>query len=112
VRILCVDDDRLVLTTTAELIRSLGYEVVEASSYAEAVGAMSLGSTIDLLITDLKLGDGCGLELAQQALALRPAVHVIYFTGSDLPLPPGTSGVRLSKPCTLRDLRDVLAAYS
>jgi CheY-like chemotaxis protein len=50
-RVLAVDDDRLVLFNTAAMLEDLGHAVVEAGSGEEALNALR-NSNFDLVITD------------------------------------------------------------
>ena len=102
-RILCVDDDRLVLGLTAELLRGLGHEVVEARGGKAAAEALDHAPMIDLMITDIHMPGGPGgIELAEYARRIRPDLPVVYFSGSVPEIPAGIEGTLLRKPCTLR----------
>ncbi|RYF66472.1 MAG: response regulator, partial [Comamonadaceae bacterium] len=50
--VLLVDDDALVRATSAELLRELGFQVIEAASGQEARAALSAGPTPRIVITD------------------------------------------------------------
>ncbi|MBD3762768.1 MAG: response regulator [Rhizorhabdus sp.] len=105
-RILCVDDDRLVLAITADLLRDLGHEVIEVSAVSDAsriVAADNIG--LDLLITDIHLpGAIDGIGLAERARRTHPRLPVIYFSGLAHVVPPGIKSTVLHKPCTLGEL--------
>ena len=59
--ILLVDDEDLVRAGTAELLADLGYEVVQASSGAEALRMLRSGVEVDLMLTDFLMpGDERG----------------------------------------------------
>lgn len=108
-RILCVDDDRLVLGLTAELLRGMGHDVIEARSGRAATEALSETTPIDLMITDIHMPGGLGgIELAEYARRLRPDLRVVYFSGSVPEMPEGVEGTLLRKPCTLRELERVI----
>jgi CheY-like chemotaxis protein len=65
-RILAVDDDpvnRLLLRHTLTL---LGHEVVPADGVGTARPLVSAGG-FDLIVSDLQMPDGCGLDLAELA---------------------------------------------
>jgi CheY-like chemotaxis protein len=110
VRILCVDDDRLVLAITADLIRSMGHEVIEASCGRDAAMAIRDTAAFDLLITDIIMEEGCGgFELAAYARQLRPELKIIYFSGTPQRLPAEDGAQLLAKPCTLGQLRRAIA---
>ena len=109
-RILCVDDDRLVLSITADLIRSMGHDVIEAPCARDAAEAIRSTAPIDLLITDIGMPDGCGgFELAAFARTQRPGVRVIYFSGMAQITPDAGEAMLLRKPCTLRELRQAIS---
>jgi two-component system CheB/CheR fusion protein len=64
-RILLVEDNRDVLRYLDLSLRRQGYRVATAASLAEARRA-AVGGDIDLLISDIELRDGCGLELMRE----------------------------------------------
>ncbi len=107
-RILCVDDDRLVLEITADLIRSMGHDVIEAQHGCAAAKAIREVEPIDVLITDIRMPDGLGgVELAEYARSVRPGLRVIYFSGMH-EVPEAGDITLLRKPCTLRELRQAI----
>lgn len=63
-RILLVEDNEDTLRFLATVLRRRGHEVVTAGTLAEARAALgSPGRTFDLLLSDIELPDGTGLEL-------------------------------------------------
>ena len=54
------------------LLQRLGYEVTTAHSVRSALDAATSGDPFDLLISDIGLPDGSGLELMRELLARRP----------------------------------------
>ncbi|HEX8818879.1 MAG TPA: sigma-54 dependent transcriptional regulator [Archangium sp.] len=78
-RILVVDDQRNMRATTALLLRSEGYDVLEAAAGEEALGVLS-GSGVDLLLTDLKMEPMDGLTLLKRALEVAPRLQIIMMT--------------------------------
>jgi two-component system CheB/CheR fusion protein len=71
VQILLVDDHQDTNRAMARLLTRLGYQVRTADSVRSALDAA--GETqFDLLISDIGLPDGSGLELMRQLLAQRP----------------------------------------
>ena len=108
-RILCVDDDAVVLAVTADLLRSLGHEVIEASGGAIAAQCVA-DPSIDVLVTDIHMPGGPdGLQLADYAQRIRPGLRVIYFSGLPYIVPQGASSSVLRKPCSLGELQHALA---
>ncbi|WP_240309532.1 MULTISPECIES: ATP-binding protein [Sphingomonas] len=106
--ILLVDDEDLVRTGTADMLRELGHTVHEAAGGAQALALIAKGAPIDALITDYMMPRMSGAELAERALAQRPDLPVLIVTGyagGDLEL----SLPQLAKPFRQSDLIDALA---
>jgi DNA-binding response OmpR family regulator len=80
--ILYVEDDDLVRESFAELIGTAERRIVEAANGAAAREALR-AQTVNLLITDLVLPDGSGLEVAREALRQNPMLPVIVCSGHD-----------------------------
>ena len=59
------DDDALVRECVAEIVRTLGLQVVLARSGGESLSVL-LRQTIDLTILDVNLGDMTGIEVFQR----------------------------------------------
>jgi signal transduction histidine kinase len=106
---LLVDDEELVRTSTAEMLRELGYRVVEAASAEEALRLIGDGFRPDLVVTDHLMPGMDGTDLARCVLSERPEVRILIISGyaetegiaPDLP--------RLTKPFRSDELRDSLA---
>jgi PAS domain S-box-containing protein len=80
--ILVAEDDPLLLPLAHELLTKLGYRVLGARNPAEALAAArSHEGEIDLLVTDVVMPGGGGFHLAQQLLAERPTLRVLYMSG-------------------------------
>jgi CheY-like chemotaxis protein len=82
-RILLVEDNRDVLLYLELSLRRRGYRVATAASLAEARRA-AVGGDIDLLISDIELTDGPGLELMRE-LGPRgiPGIAVSGYASAD-----------------------------
>lgn len=111
-RILFVEDDALVRASTAELMRTFGLDVVEASSDAEAMAVLHEGS-VDVLLTDVGLGGTSGVDLAMDACRLQPTLRVIFVSGYDVVLTAVQraalpEAVTLRKPYALAEFLQVL----
>jgi two-component system response regulator PilR (NtrC family) len=90
------------------LFEQQGYEVDTASTVAEALDALDRRS-YKLVLTDYRLPDGDGLDVARHARRLDPAANVLLMTGSDEGLDEDEvlrAGVIevLLKPCGLSTL--------
>jgi PAS domain S-box-containing protein len=80
--ILVVEDDGGVRTLTARVLRRAGYEVLAASDRSEALRlAREHHGTIHLLVTDVVMPGAGGRLVAEQLLALRPEMKVLYVSG-------------------------------
>ncbi|WP_404337332.1 PAS domain-containing protein [Sphingomonas sp. MMS12-HWE2-04] len=110
-RILLVDDEASVRTATGELLRDLGYEVVEASNAREALDYLDR-ENVDFLVSDHLMPGMNGTELARVVRTRRPDLPVLIVSGyaelegvaSDLP--------RLAKPFRQDELGQMLARIS
>ena len=81
-RVLVVEDEPSVRELTVELLRDLGYRTSEASDGAEALTLLSKEQDTVLLFTDVVLPRGMsGAELAREAQAHRPSLHVLFTSG-------------------------------
>lgn len=79
--ILIVEDEERVRHVTVDALRELGYTVVQASSGEEAIQQLTLQPRVDLLLTDIIMPGMTGRVLADQVLADRPELRVLYMTG-------------------------------
>ena len=79
-RVLVVDDEADFLATYERLLRREGYEVVTVTSRAAGLAALA-GELPHLVISDLRLPDGDGLDVVRAARAARDPVPVIVVTG-------------------------------
>lgn len=97
--LLFVDDDFLISLSTTSLLEDLGHTVVRASSGSEALAVLRTGRPIDMMITDYAMPGMTGLQLAEQARALRPGLPILLATGyADLPTRAKFELPRLQKP--------------
>jgi CheY-like chemotaxis protein len=109
-KVLVVDDDDLVLTSTSAMLEDLGYEVLGARSGERALEIIRGGTAIDLMIADQVMPGMTGLQLANAIKALQPTLPVILATGY-AELPPGADPAipRLAKPFTQRELAEAVS---
>jgi DNA-binding NtrC family response regulator len=78
--LLLVDDDRRVLESMADWLREQGYRVDVANSYATAVAAVDK-KPYDVVLADIRLGDGDGFDLLAYCQKHHPSAAVILLTG-------------------------------
>ncbi|OPZ00185.1 hybrid sensor histidine kinase/response regulator [Bradyrhizobium sacchari] len=80
--ILCVEDDRDVRQYVTVQLESLGYKVIPAANATEALAIAAQGKAFDLLFTDIVMAGGInGRELAEQMVAARPSLRVLFTSG-------------------------------
>jgi PAS domain S-box-containing protein len=118
--VLLAEDDALLLPLGRDVLKRLGYTVLEARTPADAVAvAQAHSGVIHLLVSDVVMPGESGLQLARRLLEVRPNLRVLYISGySDEAvvrhglLDPGTTF--LQKPFTpaalARKVREVLDA--
>jgi len=82
-RILLVDDDLSIRESISETLRRYRHDVTTAGSLAEARHTLStVVEPFELVITDIRLQDGTGLQLAHEIIAnLVPPPRLILITG-------------------------------
>ncbi|HLZ49546.1 MAG TPA: response regulator [Candidatus Acidoferrum sp.] len=80
--ILLAEDSDSLREMARDYLESIGYTVIEATSGKDALQrARDFEGPIHLLLTDVVMAEMCGSELAEQLLALRPGVKVIFTSG-------------------------------
>ena len=105
--ILLVEDDECIRSNTAELLRDLGYHVLEAQNAAEALQALRV-SPVDVLMTDLGLPGMSGDELARRAREVASNIGVVFATGHDHFASRLADCVVLVKPYASSDIEQAL----
>jgi two-component system cell cycle sensor histidine kinase/response regulator CckA len=89
--ILLVEDEENVRRPICEILRSKGYNVLEAADGAQAI-EMSQGHSgpIHLMVTDILLGSMSGVELAEKLSYDRAEMKVLFATGYPAGLAEGS----------------------
>lgn len=78
-RVLVVEDEPALRREIGRLLRSTGRDVVEADTVASARSKLVLGC--DLVMVDVRLPDGSGVDVAEAAAMLTPAPLMMVLTG-------------------------------
>ncbi len=109
-RILVVDDEEYICDICTRTLRNAAYEVVSTTDALFALQQLKVGAAFDLLLVDIRMPLISGLELAQHAREIDPAIAIIIMTGHT-----STENLRqavqrgvadfLSKPFELSELR-------
>ena len=79
-KILIVDDDSLMCETLMDIMQSLEYDADCATRVVEAREKLSK-TFYNILMVDLKLSDGTGLDLLKYVKEINPETMTIIFTG-------------------------------
>ena len=107
--VLVAEDEAMVLHLATELLRRAGYNVLGAQSAAEALEIASRPQAIDLLLTDVFLGDLPGQELAARIASARPELRTVYMSGySAEEVPEPLVQKPFASASLLRAVRDAL----
>ncbi|UYB53696.1 PAS domain-containing protein [Xanthomonas sp. AM6] len=97
-KILAVDDDRLVLANTAQMLGELGHQVAVAGSGPEALATLAQ-QRFDLVVTDYAMPDMTGMQLAVAIRQAQPALPILLVSGyTDLAPGAHPQIPRLPKP--------------
>jgi PAS domain S-box-containing protein len=83
---LIVDDQPEVLEIAAELFKTLGYEVICASSSREALEIIERSPKIDVLFTDIMMPGMNGIELGHKVKAMVPGIKILLASGFTTPV--------------------------
>ena len=79
--ILVVEDDAQVRQVSVQLVRDLGYNVIEATNGAQALEWLARNERVDLIFTDIVMPGMTGRVMAEEAAKLRAGVKILYTTG-------------------------------
>ena len=77
--ILVVDDEQAQRTVLAGFLRKRGFEVLQAPGVGEALSQVS-ARLVDLVLTDLRMLDGTGLDVLNGVRKINPEIAVVVMT--------------------------------
>lgn len=80
-KVLVVDDQLEALSTTVDLFREMGFDVLEASSGDDAMKLLAGVPDIEVLFTDVFMPRMDGAQLGREARRLIPGINVILVSG-------------------------------
>ena len=82
ITILVIDDEPLFLKMLTRILKSLGYSVLDTSTYDDAIRLTKLNSDkIDLVITDVIMPGINGPELTEMIREIKPSLKFLYTSG-------------------------------
>jgi CheY-like chemotaxis protein len=80
--VLVVEDEPLVRMNSIDLVRELGFDVVEAVDADHAMAALESGQGITVLFTDIQMpGSMDGLQLAAAVTERWPPIAILITSG-------------------------------
>ena len=107
IKILLAEDDSSMREYLARALERVGYAVRAVGCGTEAMPLLE-SEAFDLLLTDIVMPEMDGIELAQKASVIDPAIRVMFITGfAAVALQSGRAAPEakmLSKPFHLKDL--------
>ncbi len=106
-KILLAEDDNDMRRFLAKALQNAGYDVISYDNGLSAYNRLR-EEPFELLLTDIVMPEMDGIELAQKASAIDPAIRVMFITGfAAVALQGGRTAPEaklLSKPFHLKDL--------
>lgn len=116
VSILVIDDDPMLCNYQAELLRTVGHVVREASNGADGLHALERGC-FDLVLCDMFMPERDGLEVIREVRRRWPDVKVIAMSGGGwggrldmLPIAKEFGAAIIRKPFQLPELLALIEA--
>jgi DNA-binding NtrC family response regulator len=115
-RVLVVDDEPIVLKSCRLVLEAEGWEMISASSVAEALSILE-SITPELLLVDVKMPVHDGMYLMRQVMEKQPGIPIIvmsgYATSATIKEAEGLgAAVFLPKPFTPDELADTLRSVA
>ena len=103
VNLLLVEDEPLVAFDNEYALRDAGFSIVATvDRVAAALGWLERSEAVDLVVADVRLADGSGVDVARRAHAA--GVPVLFVTGSCPPDARALAHGCLAKPYSPRQL--------
>jgi EAL domain-containing protein (putative c-di-GMP-specific phosphodiesterase class I) len=81
IRILVVDDNQQIRTAFARVLERAGYAITTEDDTTGAIARLA-DSTFDIVLTDLSLPSGTGLDILAAAHRFDPTLPVVFVTGT------------------------------
>ena len=103
--VLLVDDEKLILGVTGEIVKSLGYEVVLCEDLEQGERALS-DELFDIMLVDHHLKDGSGLDLIKYARSKGISTPAVLSCGHHRESDFSEDGIDgfLMKPTSMKDI--------
>src|SRR5215510_8630322 len=107
-----VDDEPAVARAIAAMASSFGYNVETESTVEGAIARIEQGP-VDVVLADLYIGSGSGIEIVKRMQELKPELPVVVITGQAT-VSTAVEAIRegaydyLPKPCTQEQIGHIL----
>jgi CheY-like chemotaxis protein len=111
-KILVVEDDPFVRDMAVTGLEDAGYEVMEAATGGQALRLLQAGIAVDALLTDIRMPEANGWEVAKAYRERFPDLPVLYVTGYAEQMQPVPGGIILSKPYRMAQVIGVLGTWA
>ena len=82
--ILIIDDEESIRFSFHRFLAAEGHHVITAGSYLEALSSMD-AMKFDLILADIILDDGCGMDILQEVMLRKLKTLVIIMTAYPAP---------------------------
>jgi DNA-binding NtrC family response regulator len=79
-KVLVVDDEAVVVNSIRKILARKGFAIEEAFTCKDAL-AQVFSNNYDLVLLDMKMSDGNGMDVLQRIKAKRPDLRVVIVTG-------------------------------
>jgi CheY-like chemotaxis protein len=80
-KVLVVEDDPFVRDMAVTMLEDAGYEVIEVARGGQALTLLQAGIAVDALLTDIRIPEPNGWEVAKAYRERFPDLPVLYVTG-------------------------------
>jgi signal transduction histidine kinase/CheY-like chemotaxis protein len=114
-RLLLVEDEQAVREATQRVLRRIGHDVTSVESMAEALAWLARGDAVDLIVSDVMMPGGTGVDLLRTLRAegrLTPVLLVSGFAAEEIErdLTQSERVAFLAKPWTVGELQASMQA--
>jgi CheY-like chemotaxis protein len=107
-KLMIVDDDAEVRIIVAEFLRDFGYHVIQATGGPQALDLLGRTPDLRMIITDIRMPDMSGIELADLATKRQSDLKIILISGYFVSQQLDRRFLR--KPFRMRDLEAAVRA--
>ncbi len=110
IKILVVDDEKMIRELLGDTLEAIGYNTITAEDYQRALGILK-SENIDVIITDVILKDKSGIDLIKTIKEEYPQMPVLAISGKGVPeknvLEAGADGF-LVKPFRIGKVEELI----